>query len=140
MSSPLTGIGFGRFVEESSTGIEAHNWYANVLAELGVFGLALWMLFVLSVALALRRRPPSARMVGYSVLAAFLVANVFLELPTDKESTAPAFIMLAAACVGDWAAGSRERRQPSEVTQQRSTQPRSTQQRLPGQPSLPRSS
>ena len=59
-SSPVFGIGYGRFSEESSTGIAAHNWYTNVLAEMGIVGGALWALFIVALVMALRRRSRSA--------------------------------------------------------------------------------
>ena len=80
-SSPLIGIGWGRFVEEASTGIAAHNWYIAVLAETGITGFALWMLFILASALGLRTKPRGAQTVGYSVLATWMVAALFIEVP-----------------------------------------------------------
>jgi hypothetical protein len=101
-SSPLIGIGFGRFVEESSTGDAAHNWYANVLAEMGLVGGVLWAAFIVALLLALRRRPRPAQVVGYPVLAAWMVASFFLELPMDYQSSGLVLITLAAALASDW--------------------------------------
>ncbi len=103
LSSPLFGIGFGRFLEESSIGIVAHNWYMSVAAELGITGIVLWALFIVAVALALSRTSRSARTVGYSALAAWMVASLTLEVPTAYQVTGPVLIIVAAACVGDWA-------------------------------------
>jgi O-antigen ligase len=58
LSSPLFGIGLGRYQSSlagfainwggGSYGIMAYNWYLTVLAETGIFGFGLWLLFVLS--------------------------------------------------------------------------------------------
>ena len=107
-SSPLFGIGYGRFSEEASTGDAAHNWYANVLAEMGMSGGVMWASFIVALLMALRRRPQSARTVGYSVLAAWMVGSLFLELPMDYQTTGPVLISLGAACVARWAPRPRE--------------------------------
>ena len=68
-TAPLFGIGFGRFQEDASVGIAAHNWFVQVLAELGVAGLSLWGLFTAAVVLALSRRPRPAQTVGTQSLS-----------------------------------------------------------------------
>jgi O-antigen ligase len=101
-SSPVFGVGFGRFAIESATGDAAHNWYANVLAELGVIGSILWACFIVALVLALRRRPTWARSVGFGVLAAWMAGSLFLEIPMDYQASGPVFMILAAACVAEW--------------------------------------
>ena len=85
-SSPLFGVGLGRFMEESPGGIAAHNWYVQVLAELGIVGFIIWSLFMVAVVLALRKRPRPARSVGYSVLVVWLVASLTMSPPRTTSS------------------------------------------------------
>ena len=101
-SSPLIGIGWGRFVEEASSGIAAHNWYIAVLAETGIVGFLLWMLFIVASVLALRTKPRAAQTVGYSVLATWMVAALFIEVPVVYGSAGLVLIVLAAAIASDW--------------------------------------
>lgn len=111
-SSPLFGIGFGRFQEEASVGIAVHNWYVEVLAELGLTGFILWSLFSLAAVLALRRRPLPARTIGYSILAVWMVAGLTLSPPTAFAVTGPVLMTLAAAVAADW----RPTRRPVDPT------------------------
>jgi O-antigen ligase len=106
-TSPLFGIGFGQFQEEASVGISAHNWYVQLLAETGAVGFALWALFCLAAALALRHRPRPARTIGYSVLAVWMVAGLTLAPPTAFSVTGPVLMTLAAAIAADWPATRR---------------------------------
>lgn len=101
-SSPLFGIGFGRFQEEASVGIAAHNWYVQVLAELGLAGFVLWCLFNLAIILALARRPWAARLVGYPILAVWMIASLSLSPPTAFVVSGPVLIAVAVAVVADW--------------------------------------
>ena len=116
LSSPVFGVGWGRLVEESERGIAAHNWYITILAETGIVGFLLWALFILAIAVALRRRTLEARMVGYSVLAAWLVASLFIEAPVVYGSAGPVLIVLAAALFGEWSPRAPE---PSATTELR---------------------
>jgi len=59
-------------------------------------------LFIVALLLALRRRPRPAQVVGYPVLAAWMVASFFLELPMDYQSSGLVLITLAAALASDW--------------------------------------
>jgi O-antigen ligase len=102
LSAPLFGVGWGRMVEESSIGIKAHNWYVAVLAETGITGFVLWALFILSVVIALRRSPPPARTLGYSVLVVWMTASMFIEVPQAYGATGPVLIVIAAALWADW--------------------------------------
>lgn len=104
-SSPLFGVGFGQFRDESSVGIAAHNWYVQVLAELGIAGFALWALFTAAILLALRRKSKPARAVGYPVLVVWMVAGLSLAPPTAFEVTGPVLIIVAAASVAVWVPG-----------------------------------
>ena len=108
MSSPVFGVGWGRLVDEASTGIPAHNWYINILGETGIVGLILWALFIGSTALALRKRSRSARTVGHSVLATWMVASMFLELPLVYAATGLTFVVLAITIAADWPDGAQE--------------------------------
>lgn len=105
-SAPLFGVGWGRLVEASESGIAAHNWFITILAETGIVGFLLWTLFIVAVVLALRRRSLEARTVGYSLLAAWMVASLFIEAPAVYGSSAPVLIVLAATLVSVWPASS----------------------------------
>lgn len=104
-AAPLFGIGFGRMIEESSFGGWAHNWYITVLGEGGLIGLALWALFIIAVVLGLRERSQHARSVGYPVIAAWMTASLFLEVPMLYQPTALVVIILAASLAADWSRG-----------------------------------
>ena len=108
LSSPIFGVGWGRLVDEAATGIRAHNWYVTLLGETGIVGFILWALFIVSVALALRKRSRAARTVGYSVLAAWIVASLFIELPLVFAATGLALIALAVTIAAEWPAGDQE--------------------------------
>ena len=75
---------------------------AEQLAETGITGSVLWALFILAVVLALRRQPRTARTIGYSVLVAWLVASIFLDVPNTYQATGLVVIALAAALRADW--------------------------------------
>jgi O-antigen ligase len=107
-SAPLFGVGYGRIVEVASSADSAHNWYFATLAETGIVGFVLWALFIIAVVLVLRRRPQSARTIGYSVLAAWTVSNMFLDVPNTYQGTGPVLIALAAALRAQWTDGRRE--------------------------------
>lgn len=118
LSSPIFGVGWGHYsflsgaVSRISTGIAAHNWYINVLAELGAVGIALWTLLLIAVLVALRSRPPTGWMVGVSVFTTVAVGSLFLEPPTSFQASALSSIVIVAALVGDW---SRDRLDPLAV-------------------------
>lgn len=46
-SQPLFGVGYGHFAEKSDVGLTAHNSIVVCAAELGLFGLFFWALFLL---------------------------------------------------------------------------------------------
>jgi O-antigen ligase len=101
-TSPIFGIGYGQYRYQSDQGLVAHNWYSSVLAEEGLVGFVTWSLLLLTVAIALRSRPPNARIVGFGVYASVVVGTLFLELPTSfQASTLPA-IALAVVLAADW--------------------------------------
>jgi O-antigen ligase len=105
-SAPLFGIGFGQYPLMSGRyvgfAIESHNWYANVLAEQGIVGIALWVLMLAAVAFALHRVSWPARSVGYAVLVTYMVGSAFLQPPNSVQTSAFALIVIVAALVGDW--------------------------------------
>lgn len=100
--SPLFGIGLGRYIEESQVGLSSHNWYVSVGAEMGVVGIVLWVLFIASIIIGLRNAQPSARTVGYSILAAWTAASLTLEVPAAYQVTGPTLIILASAVAARW--------------------------------------
>ena len=101
LSSPVFGIGLGRF-QDTSGGIAAHNWYVQVLAELGLVGMLIWGLFIVAAAVALRHRVRPARIVGYSMLATFVVASMSMSPPTSFRLAGPMLISIAAAIAAVW--------------------------------------
>jgi len=48
LRNPLFGVGMGNFVFVSPRSMEAHNAYTQVAAEMGAFGFAVYVLFVVS--------------------------------------------------------------------------------------------
>jgi len=111
LSEPIVGVGFGEFVEKSvtvsglDTGINAHNWYVNVLAEQGITGGLLWLGATLAFANELRRRRGAARLVGIGVFTTLVVGFLFLEGPTSFQLVAVPSMFLIAALVSDWDPG-----------------------------------
>ncbi len=101
VSSPVFGIGLGRF-QDASGGITAHNWYVQVLAELGLAGIVIWGLFILAATFALKDRSLPARVVGYSMLVAFMVASMSMSPLTNFRLAGPILISIAAATVARW--------------------------------------
>lgn len=105
LSSPVFGVGWGRLVDEVSTGIPAHNWYITILGETGIVGFILWAVFLVTIAAALRKRSRTARTVGFTVLVTWMVASMFLELPLVYAATGLALMVLGVAISADWPAG-----------------------------------
>jgi O-antigen ligase len=101
-SSPLFGIGFGEYAEASPVGIAAHNWYVGVLAEGGIVGACLWAAFIAAILVGLRRTSHPAQVVGYSVLATWLVASMSLDAPRFYRPSGLVMFSLAAALAADW--------------------------------------
>jgi O-antigen ligase len=107
-TAPIFGVGFGHysFVSAQFSGnlsaTAAHNWYVNVLAEEGLVGIVLWLGFVLSVAWVLRGRPLEGRVLGSAVLAAFVVASLFLEPVTSYQTAALPILVIVAVLAADW--------------------------------------
>jgi O-antigen ligase len=48
LRNPLFGVGMGNFVFVSPRGLETHNAYTQVAAEMGAFGFAVYLLYVLT--------------------------------------------------------------------------------------------
>ena len=101
-SSPIFGIGFGRFSQETFSGLAAHNWFVEVLAELGIVGLTLWLLFTFALVLELAHSTWAARTVGFAVLAAWVVGSLSIEIPKVYQISAPVLITVAAALSASW--------------------------------------
>lgn len=89
LRNPLFGVGMGNFVHVSPRGLETHNAYTQVAAEMGAFGFAVYVLYVVAPLrrlLAVAREAFEARRtsplyylaVGLAgSLAAYLVASFF---------------------------------------------------------------
>lgn len=105
LTSPIVGVGFGQYlisnIAINQVGVGAHNWYSNVLAEQGLVGFSIWMLFMAAVVLDLRRRPKGPRVLGTSIMAAFSAACLFLEVPTSFQTVALPSLFLVAALASD---------------------------------------
>ena len=107
-TSPIFGIGFGQYkymsalVTDQGAGLVAHNWYGTVLAEMGLLGIALWILMLVAVARWLRLRPPHPRLIGFAMLGAVVVGCLFLEPPTSFQTSIVPTLVLTAALVADW--------------------------------------
>jgi len=110
--SPVFGIGFGQYkfmsalVTDQGAGLVAHNWYGTVLAEQGLLGVALWLLMLASVGIWILSRPPQPRSVGGAMLGALAIGCLFLEPPTSLQTSVIPVIVITAALVADWSAGS----------------------------------
>jgi len=108
LSSPIVGVGFGQYLSatvELSAGrnaIGAHNWYIYVLGEQGLVGITLWLSVLVTYGVALRARPSLPRSVGFPVFVAFIVASMFLELPTSFQTVALPSLLLVAALAANW--------------------------------------
>jgi O-antigen ligase len=111
LAEPIFGVGFGQFVEKSveisglETGINAHNWYVNVLAEQGTTGGLLWLGATVAAAAELRRRRGVGRRVGIGVFTTLVVGFVFLEGPESFQVIAIPSLFLIAALASDWGSG-----------------------------------
>jgi hypothetical protein len=102
LTSPIFGVGFGHFVAESSNGVAAHNWYSNVLAEQGLFGIVTWCAALALTGVALRARPADPRSVGLGMFGAVVAGSLFLELPTSFQAALLPAGVITAALVADW--------------------------------------
>jgi len=108
LSSPMVGVGFGHYSFETvilagaPVPIAAHNWYMNVLGELGIVGIALWLGVLAAVAVGLRSRPEAARSIGAAAFGTLVIGSAFLEPPASFQASALTIGVLAAALVGDW--------------------------------------
>jgi O-antigen ligase len=113
-SAPIFGIGFGQysFMSGQVTGshdlVGAHNWYMTVLAELGIVGIVLWLLLLVAVVMALRKRPAVPRTIGLGVLGVLAAGSLFLEPPTSFQTSALSLLVLTATLVADWSPGAGE--------------------------------
>ena len=111
LSDPIFGVGFGEFVEKSvtiarlDTGINAHNWYVNTLAEQGITGALLWAGMTIATFLQLLPRRGVARAVGLGTLAVLVVGMNFLEAPLSFQLVAIPSLFLVAALVSTWPDG-----------------------------------
>jgi hypothetical protein len=110
LAEPVFGVGFGQFVTKSveisglTTGINAHNWYVNVLAEQGTTGALLWLGATVATGLELLRRRGVARAVGIGAFTTLAVGFLFLEGPTSFQFVAVPSLFLMAGLVSDWSA------------------------------------
>jgi len=103
LESPIVGVGFAHY--RYLAGIEAHNWFMTVFAELGLVGIALWGLILATTAAAISRTTGAARVIGAGLLTVTVVASVFLEPPVNLQTAALAYLSLAAVLVARWEPG-----------------------------------
>ena len=89
LAEPIFGVGFGQYVAKSveisglDTGINAHNWYINVLAEQGTTGGLLWLGAIVAGVVELRARRGVARRIGIGV---FTILDRRLRVPRGPGS------------------------------------------------------
>ena len=114
LTSPLFGVGFGRYlaaaVQIPGVSNSAHNWYTYMLGEQGIVGALLYISVLASLIPGLRKLPSRPRTVGISMLAAFAAACLFLEVPTSFQTFAIPAIVVVASLVGRWPARRAEPR------------------------------
>ena len=112
-SSPLFGVGFGQFsymavtLGASEFRIAAHDWYMNVLGEMGLVGVILWGALMLAVIVRMIPRPALARGIGFAVFGSVAVGSFFGEPPTSFQTAVLPVIVLTAVLVGDWSRAAR---------------------------------
>jgi O-antigen ligase len=122
LSSPLFGVGFGQYsvtsarFTEGHIAIGSHNWYMNVLAEQGVVGAVLWALLLVTVALHLRTRVASARLVGIGVLATFAAGSMFTNQPSSLQTSILPLLVIVATMAATWAPAGEHEVGPSPRT------------------------
>jgi hypothetical protein len=108
LAEPVFGVGFIQFFDKSisiagrQTGINAHNWYVNVLGEEGSIGGVLWFGALAAVLIELRARRGVARTVGLAVFVSLVVGFNFLESPKAYQTIALPLLFLIAALTADW--------------------------------------
>jgi len=100
LSSPVFGIGLGGY--HFAIGDSSHDWFMTILVEQGVVGISLWLLILVTIFLALRRRPSTPRGLGLSVLSAFVAGSFFLNPPYVEQSIVFTAMILTAAVVANW--------------------------------------
>ena len=112
-SSPLFGVGFGHYsymavtLGASDVRIAAHDWYLNVLGEMGLVGVILWGALMLAVIVRMIPRPPLARGIGFAVFGSVAVGSFFGEPPTSFQTAVLPVVALTAVLVGDWSRAAR---------------------------------
>jgi O-antigen ligase len=108
LAEPVFGVGFGHFVTKSveiaglETGINAHNWYVNVLGEQGAIGTVLWLGATAAALREIWARRTAGRTIGFGMLATLTVGFLFLEEPESFQTIAVPLVVLVAAFVADW--------------------------------------
>ena len=104
-SSPVFGIGFGHYQFLSQTLVGGqyatfpHNWYMEVLAELGVAGAVLMAIAGSSLLLGLRRTGSGLRVVGLSVFFAYAAGSLFTEPMSSFQTSAFALVIVVSIIV-----------------------------------------
>ena len=108
--NPLTGTGFQTFGQVEHVGglRDTHNYYVKVLAETGIFGLALflwllWKLFRTGTSLYVSAQDPFWRAIGLgltAVLASAAVMNFFGDRWTYQQVDGYIWILLGCAFRG----------------------------------------
>jgi hypothetical protein len=111
MKHPITGIGIGNFplalsekTETSKMGASAHNIYLEVLVEMGLIGLGvfLWLLYRIAeklFRLSLKLREDKFRLLACSVLVAFAWISVYglFDVVFFNDKVLMFFVLILAA-------------------------------------------
>ena len=90
LDHPLTGIGYHAFHHVNPAGLDTHNMYVKQMAELGIFGIALFMaLYVIALVLAVRLYKigdtPLLKSMGLGLVMC-ITASMVLNLFGDRFS------------------------------------------------------
>lgn len=87
VQNPLVGVGLGGYISHIDpranyrTPIYAHNLYLDIMAEMGVVGLFIWLSFLLSVLIAFFRQRNDFLMVAGAISVVIFMAHSFFETP-----------------------------------------------------------
>lgn len=103
---PLTGVGAGAYGDAHtqyqgrvvSAGVSAHNFYVQVLAELGIVGFMLLMWFILALLTGVARGLLSGQ--SEQVVLALGLGALLVHIGMDMDGRYPALVLLAAVLAG----------------------------------------
>jgi putative inorganic carbon (hco3(-)) transporter len=90
LEHPLTGIGYHAFHHVNPAGLDTHNMYVKQMAELGIFGIALFMtMYIVALVIAVRlfkvADTPFLKAMGLGLMMC-VIANMVLNIFGDRFS------------------------------------------------------